>query len=268
MTKEEKEIALHCLRAMIDEEVCEECDIYGKTGTDHCEADTIRMVIKELEKASSSEIPNKSEIPTSSNNLSSGTRKKLEKGTPKDRVCKNCKHFVKSNEGHTEALFGEIYSCEKWECEFEPLEPTQSPIIDWNNCHTPEQLESMSEAIIKNTPELVDFMLDESVTADSRMKLRKRLEELCKLSLKALEQELRWIPVSERLPEDHKDVLVYLSSDRMSICRYNSHKLPSSNNPIGWGYMPGIGYIDFEKEHVMAWMHLPEPYKAESEDRE
>ena len=49
--------------------------------------------------------------------------------------------------------------------------------------------------------------------------------------LEALEQEPRWIPVNERLPEDHKDVLVYLSSNRMSICRYNSHKLPCSNNP-------------------------------------
>ena len=59
----------------------------------------------------------------------------------------------------------------------------------------------MTRDEIKNTPEIVDFMLDESVTADSRMKLRKRLEELCKLALKALEQEPRkgyWI---ENAPE-------------------------------------------------------------------
>jgi hypothetical protein len=80
-----------------------------------------------------------------------------------------------------------------------------------------------------------------------------------------LEQESRWIPVNERLPEDHKDVLVYLSSDRMSICRYNSHKLPCSNDPIGWGYIPGTGYIDFEKEHVIAWMSLPKAYKEVEE---
>lgn len=86
-----------------------------------------------------------------------------------------------------------------------------------------------------------------------------------KLILELLEQEPRWISVSERLPEDHKDVLAYLSSDRISICRYNSHKLPFSNNPIGWGYLPGIGFIDFKKEHVIAWMPLPKPYKAESE---
>lgn len=47
----------------------------------------------------------------------------------------------------------------------------------------------MTRDEIKNTPEIVDFMLDESITADSRMKLHKRLEELCKLAIKALDKE-------------------------------------------------------------------------------
>lgn len=42
--------AIHCMKAIICEEVCEECDYYGKTGTDHCEADAIRMAIKALEE--------------------------------------------------------------------------------------------------------------------------------------------------------------------------------------------------------------------------
>ena len=41
---------------------------------------------------------------------------------------------------------------------------------------------------IKNTPEIVDFMLDKSIIADSRIKLYKRLEEICELAIKALEQ--------------------------------------------------------------------------------
>ena len=44
--------AIHCMKAMICEEVCEECDYYGKTGTDHCEADAVRMAIKALEEQS------------------------------------------------------------------------------------------------------------------------------------------------------------------------------------------------------------------------
>ena len=42
--------AIHCMKAMICEAVCEECDYYGKTGTDHCEADAVRMAIKALEQ--------------------------------------------------------------------------------------------------------------------------------------------------------------------------------------------------------------------------
>lgn len=50
MTKEERENALHCLKAMIEEEVCEECKLYGTTGTDHCEADCVRVAIEALKK--------------------------------------------------------------------------------------------------------------------------------------------------------------------------------------------------------------------------
>ena len=50
MTREERENALHCLRVMVDEEVCEECKLYGTTGTDHCEADCVRTAIKALEQ--------------------------------------------------------------------------------------------------------------------------------------------------------------------------------------------------------------------------
>lgn len=50
MTKEERENALHCLRAMVEEEVCEECELYGTTGTDHCEADCVRVAIEALKK--------------------------------------------------------------------------------------------------------------------------------------------------------------------------------------------------------------------------
>lgn len=42
--------AIHCMKAIICEEVCEECDYYGKTGIDHCEADAVRMAIKALEE--------------------------------------------------------------------------------------------------------------------------------------------------------------------------------------------------------------------------
>ena len=45
-----EQIAIHCLKAIICEEVCEECELYGQTGTDHCEADAVRIAIEALEK--------------------------------------------------------------------------------------------------------------------------------------------------------------------------------------------------------------------------
>ena len=56
MNSAEKQAVLHCLKSMIDEEVCEECPLYGTTGTDHCEKDCVRLAINAL---SSSENPNK-----------------------------------------------------------------------------------------------------------------------------------------------------------------------------------------------------------------
>ena len=63
-----------------------------------------------------------------------------------------------------------------------------------------------------------------------------------------------WIPVSERLPEDHKDVLICLSSDEICIGCYNSHKLPFNNNAIGWG----ASYMhNWCSDDVVAWMPYP-----------
>ena len=50
MNSTEKQAVFHCLKSMIDEEVCEECPLYGTTGTDHCEKDCVRLAINALEQ--------------------------------------------------------------------------------------------------------------------------------------------------------------------------------------------------------------------------
>ena len=50
---------------------------------------------------------------------------------------------------------------------------------------------SMTIEEIKNTPELVDYLLEDSLTANSRNKIHKRLNEICNLAIKALEQETK-----------------------------------------------------------------------------
>lgn len=73
------------------------------------------------------------------------------------------------------------------------------------------------------------------------------------------EKPNKWIPVSVRLPEDRENVLIYLSSNQITIGLYNSHRLPFMDKPIGWGaHAPH----DWSSDEVVAWMPLPEPYKA------
>lgn len=75
-----------------------------------------------------------------------------------------------------------------------------------------------------------------------------------------------WIPCSERLPDDREFKLVYLSTDRITVARYNEYILPSIGKPIGWGYRVSDGYIDLINERVIAWQPLPEPYKENKND--
>ena len=62
----------------------------------------------------------------------------------------------------------------------------------------------------------------------------------------------RWIPVSERLPELGEAVLTYHEDDE----EYQINWV-TDDETVEWFY-----------ENPIAWMPLPKPYKAESEDKE
>ena len=71
-----------------------------------------------------------------------------------------------------------------------------------------------------------------------------------------IEQEQKWIPISERLPKIHQDVLLSLRSLDVEV------GFKAETEPYFYHY----GYID--PQNVLAWMPLPEPYKADEEVQE
>jgi len=129
----------------------------------------------------------------------------------------------------------------------------------------------MTKEEIINTPKLVDFMLDESIIADSREKLRKRLDEVCNLAIKALEQEPRWIPVSEKLPEPFTFVNATCRSlvdDRENwVVETIYSPIPKEANEHGYSDWGNIPMLNWGEAEVIAWVEriIPQPYKAESE---
>ena len=79
-------------------------------------------------------------------------------------------------------------------------------------------------------------------------------EEQIQEIVKALEQEPRWIPTSERLPDEDGE---YYAAVYDTDENYKYMDIAEFEDGI-WQYK------DYVK--VLAWMPLPEPYKMESED--
>ena len=83
------------------------------------------------------------------------------------------------------------------------------------------------------------------------------------VAIKALEQ--RWIPVSERLPDKNVDCLVTLENGVVTVLGYSTTQ--RTTYPKGFYYVKdGFSWRQIQNP-VIAWMPLPEPYKAESEDK-
>lgn len=75
-------------------------------------------------------------------------------------------------------------------------------------------------------------------------------EEIARLEREWGAEEIRWIPVTERLPEDHIHVLCQFTLSGMGEC-YLAH-----------GVFHVVGGLVMTCNEVIAWMPLPEPYHS------
>ena len=74
-------------------------------------------------------------------------------------------------------------------------------------------------------------------------------------------EERKWIPCSERLPEEEEDSLI-TDGESMAVGYYRQDAKAWDSADFGWIENREKGYGINE---VIAWMPLPEPYKGEQE---
>lgn len=112
---------------------------------------------------------------------------------------------------------------------------------------------------------LLDPITGETFT-EPRNDMDKTTIDACKGAIELLEQT-RWIPVSDRLPEEFQRVLVtivnYKGDKVVRVAEYYNRK--------------GVGVFQIKENHeqwevgeegLLAWTTLPEPYKTEREEEE
>ena len=69
---------------------------------------------------------------------------------------------------------------------------------------------------------------------------------------------MKWIPVSERLPEEKKQVLVCDDFGEMYIAEYETF------SDGKWRWCESVEYRSLYG--IVAWMPLPKPWKGEEDD--
>ena len=105
-----------------------------------------------------------------------------------------------------------------------------------------------------------DAALDEAADAIEELSAI-REEQKAQIIAMAAEDKPRWIPVTEALPEEYKDVLCYYEYFRFG--EYNCMFRTIDRGYYGngrWGGEAGQGI----RNKVLAWMPLPEPPKEEA----
>ena len=83
--------------------------------------------------------------------------------------------------------------------------------------------------------------------------------------LMSLYPEPQWVPCSERLPDDKRQVLVYAQSVHFALAKYDEMREADGTYSKQW--VTFDAWKPFYKiKNVIAWMPLPEPYAERREE--
>ena len=103
--------------------------------------------------------------------------------------------------------------------------------------------------------------MDGECTTEDRETYIQRFEAL-RIAIEALqEKERKWIPVTERLPENGCGVLVTVNGKHDNITFVNALEIAEYRNTEGWIIE---GYLDWLNPNIIAWQPLPKCWKGEN----
>lgn len=81
-------------------------------------------------------------------------------------------------------------------------------------------------------------------------------KELMEMAITALQNQPVWIPVSERLPEKNKKVIIFTKTENLYIGTYCQNIDKAQD-----GVFLIRDNIYMQIDRIAAWMPLPEPYR-------
>ena len=81
-------------------------------------------------------------------------------------------------------------------------------------------------------------------------------------NIQSAEPEQKWIPVTEALPEDNRQVLVYVQSTHFALAKYDEMMEPDGKWKKKWVTFDAWKPF-YTIKNVIAWMPLPEPWRGE-----